>query len=109
MSEIMIDLRKFGEVKEEFIEERRISFDDLEMLCYRNKWGNRIDSNMLKGFIYIVSTRKYLETEDIVAIAEKLLSWSEDDTPLIKAVNQVGERVRSKIYIVPKGDSNDNA
>ena len=94
--------------KDEYIEERRIAFNDLEMLCYQNDWGRKAGGNELKGFIYIVSTRKYLATEDIVKIAERIKGWSDDESPLIDYANKIGALVKSHIYIVPKEFKDDD-
>ena len=96
------------EKKTEYIEERRISFDDLEMLCYQKSWGNKVQRSKLNGFIYIVSTRLYLSTEDIVTIAKKIKSWSEDPSSLLVYANAIGELVKSQIYIVPNGEDDES-
>lgn len=104
-----IDAMKFADApEEEYIEERRISFDSLYSLCIVNDYGEKIDRDKLRGFIYTVSTRRYLTTEDIVQIAATIRGWTEEDIPMLKMVNKIADLARTHIYIVPKGEEDDD-
>ena len=104
----LADVLEFAEDKEEYIEERRIKFDDLQLLCYRMHWGNKVDSAQLNGFIWIVSKRLYLSTEDIMSIARMLKRWSDDGSSLLFYANAIAGIAKSKIYTVPTGEDDES-